>query len=272
MKHGFALATCLAAILAVAGCAGGPKEGPRTSPAGSAREEAMRFFENRTKEIRTVHAALELRWLSPELPKALSCRGSLVFQAPDQLRLRGTSKAFFTIFDLVAGPEKIAIDVPREKVLIRGERTDPDWSRFAFDPELVSIALLAHPFPAQDGSLELQEKGPDFVWEGDGTWMLIDGGNGLPARFRRDEPATEITWEEWDVIDGIPWPRHICLKWPEEGGVLEIEFAGVHLKKPIRPGYFSKEPEADREVLTPGEGIERWAEMAERESEELSGE
>ncbi|HET9887425.1 MAG TPA: hypothetical protein VFR10_07930, partial [bacterium] len=244
---------------------------PRISPAGGARQEAMHFLENRTKEIRTVHAALELRWLSPELSKALSCRGSLVFQAPEHLRLRGTSKAFFTIFDLVAGPEDISIDVPREKVLIRGAKTDPDWSRFAFDPELVSIALLAHPFPARDGSLELREDGADFVWEGDGASMWIDGGNRRPVRFRREEPRTEITWEEWDVIDGISWPRHVCLKWPDEGGVLEIDFAGVHLKKPIRPGYFSKEPEKDRKILTPSEGIERWAEMAEQESLDPDG-
>jgi hypothetical protein len=34
----------------------------------------------------------------------------------------------------------------------------------------------------------------------------------------------------------------------------------------VREDYFDKLPEDDREILTPGEGIERWAKMLEREA------
>lgn len=272
MKHACALVLSALAIFAFGGCGGAPPKAPRTAPARGAREEAIRFLEHRTKEINTVHAVVELRWTSPDLQTPFSCRASLVFQAPDRVRLRGTSKAFFTIFDLVVDTEEIRIDVPRKKVLIRGTRSDPEWSRFAIDPDLVSVALLAHPAPKGESALEICEKGGDFMWNGDGTWMVIDGGIGRPTHFHREEPLTDIVWEEWDEVEGTAWPRHVRLIWPEEGGRLEIDFARVQLGRSIREGYFSEQPEEDREVLTPGEGIERWDEMLEKDSEDLGQE
>ena len=267
MKHGCAIVLSAFAIIALGGCAGAPPKTPRSAPASGAREEAIRFLEHRTKEIDTVHSVVELRWTSPDLQTPFSCRANLVFQTPDRLRLRGTSKAFFTIFDLVVDLEEIRIDIPRKKVLIRGTRSDPEWSRFAIDPDLVAVALLAHPVPEAE-KIEICEQGANFIWKGDRTWMEIDGGIGRPTHFHREEPLTDIVWDEWDEVEGVAWPRHVKLIWPEEGGRLEIDFARVQLGRPIREGYFSEKPEDDREVLTPSKGIERWADFLEKEFED----
>jgi hypothetical protein len=40
----------------------------------------------------------------------------------------------------------------------------------------------------------------------------------------------------------------------------------------VRSDYFDELPKDDREILTPSEGIERWAEMLEREAGSLSRE
>lgn len=273
MRRALSLILVVWATIAVAGCASTPRtEQPRTMPESGARQEAERFLESRLDEIHTVHAGIELRWLSSELEGPLSCRTSLVFEAPSHLRLRGTSKAFFTIFDLIAGPEKITIDVPREKVLIVGDRNDPEWSRFALDPDLVTIALLAHPDPFGHGALEIRDEGADFVWEGEGARMVIDGGSGRPVRYVRQEPRAEVTWERWDLDEGVPWPRRVRLEWPEENNSLEIDFWRVQLKRPVRADYFDETPKDDREILTPGQGIERWVEMFEREAESAAQE
>jgi len=250
-----------------AGCAGSSKVAPRTAPSGDARENAAHFFEGRIDAIQTIHAGLELRWVTSELEGPLSCRGSLVFQTPTLMRLRGTSKAFFTIFDLTGGEKEIWIDIPREKILIRGEKDDPQWSRFALDPDLVAIALLAHPDPSGNTVLDIQEDDTDLVIVGDGTRMEIDGETGKPRKFRRESSGAEVIWGEWNEVDGTPWPRHVRLAWPDHGDTLEIDFGRVQLGKPIRDGYFKELPEDEREILTPSDGIERWAELLEKQQE-----
>ena len=95
---------------------------------------------------------------------------------------------------------------------------------------------------------------------------MLDGATGRPSCFRREEPRAEVIWEEWNEARGIPWARHVRLAWPELGDTLEIDFGRVQPGKPVREDYFDELPEDDREILTPSEGIERWAEMLEREA------
>jgi hypothetical protein len=268
MRRALCSGIALASLLG-AGCAGSSKVSTRTAPSGEGRERAAHFFEERIEEIRTIHAGLELRWAASELDKQLSCRGSLVFQAPSLLRLRGTSRAFFTIFDLTGGENEIWIDIPREKILIRGERNDPEWLRFALDPDLVAIALLAHPEPEGKNSIVIEEDGADLLVAGDGTRMEIDGETGQPRRYWREDSGAEVTWEGWNEVDGTPWPRRVRLAWPDQGDTLEIDFGRVQLGKPIREGYFRELPDEERERLAPSEGIERWAEILEKQQGNL---
>jgi hypothetical protein len=247
------------ALALLCGCAGSAKRAPRLSPS-EAVSFASRFLENRIQEVGTVRAGVELHWSSSALEAPASCRGSLLFRAPQSLRLRGTSKAFFTVFDLAVGPDEILIDVPREKVLVRGERNDPDWTRFALNADLISIALAAHPDPSGQVT-EVQEWEGTTFYVGDEAMMEIDPQTGLPSRYRRSfpEPA-EVTWGEWSEIKGIMWPLRLAISWPETKDSLGIEFGRVQFGKRVRTSMTLDIPPGEREVLTPEQGFERWVE------------
>ena len=212
----------------------------------------------RTQSFRTVRAALELTWRG-EGDEDSSCRGSLSWVPPDSLRLRGTTAAFFTVFDLVADERRVALDIPREGVAIFGNRDDPAWDSLPLSARELSVALRADPCESAAGRDSARWESVDPpVLRGEDWRLALDAATGLPLEWRRaDGTGRRIRWSEWSVRDGVAWPSGIEIEDPESGEVFEVRMGRVDLDRPIPPSRFRLEVEDGREILTPYEAKTR---------------
>jgi hypothetical protein len=176
------------------------------------------------------------------------------------LRLRGTTAAFFTVFDLAADGRHVRLDVPREHIAVFGDRRDPAWSALPLPAEDILVALLAD--PCADGGCRDSVRWVDEkarILGGAGWTLELDATSGYPKRWTREDPESpEITWSDWVVRDGVPWPLQIGLHNVARGGRVDVHVGRVELDHPIPGDRFSLSIDSDREILTPREAKTRW--------------
>lgn len=245
-----------AAVWVAAGCAGPPPPPPAAwdgpDPTASAALERLR---ERASSFRTVRAALELTWRGPDDgAESEACRGSLSWVPPDSLRLRGTTAAFFTVFDLVADVRNVRLDIPREGVVVFGKRDDPAWADLPLSARELAVALRADPCDSDScRRIARWETSDPPVLRGPDWRLGLDPSTGLPVSWRAEGSVREVRWGEWSVRDGVAWPLRIEILDPERGEVLEVRMGRVDLDRPVPPGRFSLEIEEGREILTPNE-------------------
>jgi hypothetical protein len=254
-----------AALLNGTGCAPSGPRPPRElarRPAPETVAAALAPIEKRIAGLTTMRAGLELRWEDPRDGESESCRGSLTFAAPDRLRLRGITGSLFTVFDLVVGERSVWLDVPREKVLVFGERADPAWEELPLSPSRLFTILLAHPCPAGDclESARLENSPDGLRLRGDGWRLLLDPLSGLPRRFERSAPESLIvTWSGWNEAGArSPWPAEVQLQTDKDGPTVHVTFGRIREGRKVRESIFYVTPEDDREILTPIEVRSRW--------------
>jgi hypothetical protein len=248
-------------LVALAGCGAPPPPPPLVEREWTA-DELLRAVRGRTEDLSTLRAGLELVWPDPDTGESKSCGGNLSWARPTRLRVRGTTKAFFTVFDLVAAPDLVWLDVPREDFVVFGSRDDPAWDELPLSPDALLIALLADPCVPDTclGEVELGEGTDEIRMLVGGGWTLaLDRGTGLPVFYERSEgDRLRITWDEWRVRHGTAWPGRIWIRVGEETRELEVRLGRLQPDREIRETTFFLEPEDDREILTPSDALERW--------------
>ncbi|MFN8177015.1 MAG: hypothetical protein U0167_03775 [bacterium] len=229
------------------------------APAPSVAETLARL-RARSESFRTVRAVLDLAWKEDADSTSEECRASLSWVRPDSLRLRGTTAAFFTVFDLAADARHVRLDVPREHVAVFGERNDPAWEALPLSAEELLVALLADPC-AEGGcgdSVRWIDE-PGRILGGPGWTLELDPSSGYPRRWTRaNARAPEIFWSDWVVRDGIAWPLQVSLRDAARGERVEVHLGRVDLDRPIPADRFSLSIDSDREILTPAEAQTRW--------------
>ncbi len=242
----------LAAILA-AGCAGPAPPPPAAwdGPDPSAAT-ALAKLHDRASSFTTARAALELTWRGSDGGgDSESCRGSLSWVPPDSLRLRGTTAAFFTVFDLVADARNVRLDIPREGVVIFGTRDDPAWMELPLSARELGVALRADPCETDSCRAAARWESADPpVLRGSDWRMRLDADTGLPAAWARDGSEREVLWSEWSVRDGVAWPLRIEIVDRARAETLEVQVGRVDLDRPVPPSRFALEIEEGREILT----------------------
>ena len=220
----------------------------------------MERLDARSKSFRTVRGVLDLVFHDDAQGTKEECRASLSWIRPDSLRLRGTSAAFFTVFDLVADSSQVRLDVPRERVAVLGERGDPAWDALPLSASDLLVALLANP-------CRVGECTDSVAWidaearslSGPGWTLELEPSTGLPSRwFREGSEGREIRWSDWALRDGVPWPLRIELADKARGERLEVRMGRVDLDRPVPGSRFTLEIDRDREVLTPTQAKDRW--------------
>jgi hypothetical protein len=248
------------AALVTSGCAGPAPPPPATwDGADRTAAAAMAKLRERGEAFRTARAALELTWRGEgDDGDSESCRGSLSWVPPDSLRLRGTTAAFFTVFDLVADARNVRLDIPREGVVVFGRRDDPAWSDLPLSARELLVALRADPCDSDScrDATRWETASPPVLRGRD--WRLhLDPATGLPVAWRRDGSDREVLWSEWSVRDGVAWPLRIEIVDRARGEVCEVRMGRVDLDRSIPPSRFSLQIEEGREILTPQEAKNR---------------
>jgi len=249
------------ALAVFAGC------GAPTPPASIADRdwtaaELLASVRSRADSLETLRAGLELAWPDPDTGERKSCGASLSYARSDRLRIRATTKAFFTVFDLVATEERVWLEFPSENFVIFGERDDPAWDEFPLAPDALLVALLADPCAASpcDEPVELGSQDAETrSIVGPGWTLALDRRTGLPLRY--DRPGGDglhISWNDWGMRGARAWPFRIGVRVGDETRELEVRLGRLQPGKPIRDSTFSLDPDEGREVLTPAEARGRW--------------
>lgn len=260
MRRSVARSAILAAVLS-AGCGAPPPPAPLVDRAWTA-DELLRAVRGRTEGLSTLRAGLELAWPDPDTGESRSCGASLTWARPARLRVRGTTKAFFTVFDLVAAADRVWLDVPREDFVVFGARDDPAWGEMPLSPDALLIALLADPcFPDScAGEVTLGDEDEETrTLLGRGWLLALDRRTGLPVFYERTErDRLRISWRDWGVRHGTAWPGRVGIRVGDETRELEVRLGRLQPDREIREETFRLEPEEDREVLTPSDALGRW--------------
>ena len=252
--------TAVVALAGTVGCGSVAPPPPSWTPRDGTASEAMRRLRVRAESFRTVRGVLELVWREEGSGASEGCRASLSWVRPDSLRLRGTSAAFFTVFDLVADERQVRLDIPREGVVVFGDRDDAAWSALPLSAREIRIALLADPCETdacRDSVRWLSVDPP--VLRGPGWTLELEPKTGLPQRWTSDvDAAREVRWSEWSTRDGVAWPLRIDLRDDRRSERLEVRMGRLELDRSIPGSRFSLEIEEGREILTPYEAKTRW--------------
>jgi hypothetical protein len=268
MKGLVRFAVISAAAVGLAGCATAPPRNPTWSPADRTAEEAAERLRDRSMSFRTARGVLELLWHTESGARSEGCGASLSWIRPDSLRIRGTSAAFFTVFDLAADAQHVRLDIPREGVAVVGRRDDPAWDSLPLSARELQVALLADPFA---GSAEAGPASAAWVPEHPGRlqgpgWILdLHPDSGWPLRWVSDDGrGREILWHDWSTRDGVPWPLRIELVDPLRAERLEVTVGRLDLDSPVPAERFRLGVSAEREVITPEEAKDRWEDRGAR--------
>jgi hypothetical protein len=240
------------AALAAAGCARPPAPGPWAEPAPST-EATVDAIRARTLSAERLQASLELSWEDPESPEPQGCSAFLVFDRAEGMRVLARSVAFVTVFELVADPFQVWLDVPRERLTVTAARNDPDWSRLPASPEALLVALFADPWAGREEPGTCRWEG-DGVLRGDGWVLHVDPVSALPSRYEAGELAVE--WGEWAPRRGVLWPHRADIH--AAGGTLRVRLGRLITGRTGSPGQFVFEPPEDRERIGPAEAADRW--------------
>jgi hypothetical protein len=186
----------------------------------------------------------------------------LSYVRPDRLRVRGTTKAFFTVFDLVAAGDKVWLDVPGEDFVVFGRRDDPAWNELPLSPDALVIALLADPCAGEPctGSVVLEAADEASRSITAGGWALtVDRRTGLPTGYSRTEGRElRISWSEWGLRREMAWPSRIGIRAAKDGEELEVRLGRLESGREIRETTFRLDVEEGREVLSPADARTRW--------------
>lgn len=199
-------------------------------------------------------------WRDPHFDDEESCRGSLSWQGPRSMRLRGVSAAFFTVFDLTLRDREVLLQIPREDLAIFGSPLDPAWDDLPLSPLRLVTALLVHPCPGEDclsGSVRVRDEEGDRLSGEFGT-LILDPVTALPVRFvSSSDPPFEVRWTDWTSQGGVAWPMRLSIV--QEGGeTLEVHWGRVQIGGDVPSTRFDVEPDSSQEILTPADASRRW--------------
>ena len=251
----------IAAAVALGGCAGSRPAPVPLVPDAPAVDLATYAgaLDKRLAAIGPLRAGLEMRWDDPLFPEAEDCRGSLSYESPGRLRLRGITAAFFTVFDFVVDDDRVFLDVPREGVTVFGFRHDAAWASLPLSPHWVLVGLVAHPGPGRDcwdGATATAPDSATVILRGEFGELHLDRETGLPRELRGPD-GVRVEWSGWADRDGVAWPEVVRLVRPE-GRRWTATWGRVTLDRSIPPSRFAWDQDEMREILSPADASRRW--------------
>lgn len=214
------------------------------------------------RKITTLKSSVDITLTTPETNGPFSCKGVIVLQKPEKIRIIGFKLAT-TVFNMVSDGQNFWFYLPKQKSVYTGrshvQRTADNNVYFSPD----DIAVLLDHGKLFEGRSAFMETWPTF-------WLIHlfnrNGEGFIPfGRLkidRIDSTITELTlfqpdslikveafFNDYVVIDDYPLPKEVEINWPGSETTLNITFKDPALNQILKPEVFQFKKPKKAEII-----------------------
>jgi hypothetical protein len=190
---------------------------------------------------------------TPDLKGPLHCKGSIVYEKPNSLRIIG-SRFFTTLFDISSDGDKFWLHIPMEKKLYTG--THDTYHRIEmlgmniFPADIVNLFNYKEVLVGEKLALETW---PTYwlvhLLDMDTRFLNLQGKVSLDRVnaevFRSDffhadgSVRLQALFTNYTTIEGCRVPQRIDVRWPSYNTTLGITFSHIDVNLPLNPKIFT---------------------------------
>ncbi|MGQ3684324.1 MAG: hypothetical protein ACUBOA_04820 [Candidatus Loosdrechtia sp.] len=204
-------------------------------------------------DLRTFRSQLDITLNTPGIKGPLHCRGSLVYQKPNNLRIIG-SKFLTTLFDISSHDDEFRLHVPPEGKLYKGTLDTyhkiETLGMHIFPADIVSLFNYKEVLTGEKVALETW---PTYwlvhLLEMDTRFVNLKGKLSLDRVnadvFRCDLFNTDgsirlqALFTDYTTVEDCRVPQRIDVRWPSYETTLGITFSLIGVNIPLDPKVFT---------------------------------
>ncbi len=249
----------------------------------ASRGDLIRDLQENSSAVRTLTAAVRFTASAGVLTRGeetvyRETRGFLVVERPARIRMRGEAPlALVTVFDMVSDGEEFQLNVPVQNRVFVGDtsaRVTAENAILNLRPQHIMDALFVDVDQYVDSANVL----PIFYEEVDGRrsfyiFEFVDSAGEAPQVIeklwidRRDLRVsrkqsfgpegvreTDVSYDLYEAVEGITFPRRILIERPNEDYSLEINFDSTQLNTPVEESAFMIEVPPGAELIEISDG------------------
>lgn len=213
-------------------------------------------------KFKGLKAKVDITIESPEINGAFKCKGNLVLQKPDKIRVIG-SKLARTVFDMISDGDNFWVYLPKDRTVYSGKCNtvrNPDNKVYIFPND---IAELLNYDKALEGKYAFMETWPAF-------WFVhvLDKKEEEFVPYSRlkidrvESRVTELvlfneestikayaTFDDYSIIDNHVIPKAVQINWPGTKTTIKIIFKDISLNDNLKPEIFQFKKPKNAEIV-----------------------
>ncbi|MCD6287503.1 MAG: DUF4292 domain-containing protein [Candidatus Hydrogenedentes bacterium] len=234
-----------------AGCATVRRQHPVAGFPSSNRALADMFITRvvaRESSLRNIRSRAKISLESPDLDRRVTFRGFMAFATPDRLRVQGHSVLGIDACDLISNDGAFYLSIPsQKKVFYQREGVAVDGMAFSVSPSDI-VREIFIPFgsveirtrnlrivnrTADTASIEYTSGSVRRVVTVDRQWRVLNR-----ARYDDGMLTCTVAMTDYELIDGILFPRHIEAIYPARKTSITMDLDGVEINRNLDPKLF----------------------------------
>ena len=210
-------------------------------------EELIELIQAREGEVKTIRTSLKMGFKDLEKKSSQHCLGVFLFEKPDRFRVKGYPQIGPTLFEVVSDGESLWVYVPKEGRVYLSQDLKKGTPAADFDfQDLRSAFSVAEILKPPDVSKFLEKGEKEYilylvkrrllgkVWVERSEFLVTK-----MERFARDGSlALEVSFAEYQKINGIDFPEKVEIHNPKEKKMLTLLIQKVRLNEVIEPEVF----------------------------------
>lgn len=210
-------------------------------------EELIELIQGRENRIETIKTSLRMGFRDLEKKSSQHCLGVFVFKKPDRFRIKGYPQMGPTLFEIVSDGESLWVYIPKEGKVYLSQDLKKGASKADFNlRDLRSAFSVAEILKQPDVNKFLEKKEKKYILYLVKERLLekvwIERSNFLVTKIERFDKngslALEVSFDEYQKVDGIDFPKEMRIYNPEEKRILTLLIQKVRLNEAIKPGVF----------------------------------
>ncbi len=235
-------------------------------------EEVIELIQAREAKVKIVKTSLRMGVRDLEKKSSQHCLGVLAFEKPDRFRIKGYPQIGPTLFEIVSDGKSLWVYIPKEgKVYFTHLRpSSPDFggqaqdlkkgtSKTDFDfQNLRSAFSVAEVLNQPDVNKFLEKREKEYILYLVKKRLLekvwIERSDFLVTKTQRFDKngslALEISFNEYQKINGIDFPEKVRIYNPKEKRILTLLIQKVRLNEAVKPEVFQFKAPKGIEIIS----------------------